>query len=585
MTDQEIYVNSKELYQDILKLEEQGKKNILISSPVETGKTNFLFEYLVKQKPKSKIAIFSNRALLKEQTRDKIYRNQFMKISNIQIPSYCYQIIDKALDDSKSAKEKALVFIEELNTKDKNRMLDEEEEETIIEAFEKTERFIREEIQDLDYLILDEAHYFTTDSTFNNKTAEHFSYIFNKNKVTKLYLTATPETLIEAIREFEVLNDVEENQKIVILKPLPQDITVELEYAGKDESPILNYWQTDILEHTASSYTFEFIHERNKEKRLEQELSKSNPKDKLIYFTNNKMKGFHLFGKAEGRKMIDKSLKGGLFICSRYDSNGFNEFINDRERENIIKNERFNADVLVTTKALDNGVNIKDANVKRIFIEEVSYDEAIQMLGRIRTKDRRTNNPIHVMIAVPDYSSIQNNITSLKRNRSLTDNIFKRAQLTAQIQAYEDLKEFRIGVYKKLTFSYFECLYSYFTQSDEQLEISEVYGIEELYQEFEKDKAEIERIKQEKQKRKIKEEKKLKTRVIERTFSKYGNRELLKGEFDMLAKELNFKSKDSKLLKTATKINEQLIEFGYKITSKRKMIDGERNTIYKLEMR
>ena len=44
----------------------------------------------------------------------------------------------------------------------------------------------------------------------------------------------------------------------------------------------------------------------------------------------------------------------------------------------------FDSRILITTKVLDNGVNIKDKRVKHIFSEILDADSAIQALGRKR---------------------------------------------------------------------------------------------------------------------------------------------------------------------------------------------------------
>lgn len=70
---------------------------------------------------------------------------------------------------------------------------------------------------------------------------------------------------------------------------------------------------------------------------------------------------------------------------------------------------------------------------------------------------------------------------------------------------------------------------------------------------------------------------------IQACFAKYGDRELLKNEFDMLANELNFKNKNGTVSKTVTTLNNHLAEFGYRVESY-KPTNGElRNkTIYNL---
>lgn len=50
-------------------------------------------------------------------------------------------------------------------------------------------------VDDYDYIVCDEAHYFVSDSTFNTKTELAFNYLNQNHKAVKFFLTATPEGL------------------------------------------------------------------------------------------------------------------------------------------------------------------------------------------------------------------------------------------------------------------------------------------------------------------------------------------------------------------------------------------------------
>lgn len=54
------------------------------------------------------------------------------------------------------------------------------------------------------------------------------------------------------------------------------------------------------------------------------------------------------------------------------------------ELDSIINNSKFNRKVLIATKTLDNGINIKDNKVKNIVIMAWDKITFIQMLGRRR---------------------------------------------------------------------------------------------------------------------------------------------------------------------------------------------------------
>ena len=52
--------------------------------------------------------------------------------------------------------------------------------------------------------------------------------------------------------------------------------------------------------------------------------------------------------------------------------------------EEIIREEKFEKQALITTKLLDNGVNFKDEQLQNLVIDTVSETEFVQMLGRKR---------------------------------------------------------------------------------------------------------------------------------------------------------------------------------------------------------
>lgn len=59
--------------------------------------------------------------------------------------------------------------------------------------------------------------------------------------------------------------------------------------------------------------------------------------------------------------------------------------------DEIIENETFSTRILIATKVIDNGINIKDDRVKHIFIEFIYDTDIIQALGRLRIEKQRIN--------------------------------------------------------------------------------------------------------------------------------------------------------------------------------------------------
>ncbi|HFH0132179.1 TPA: helicase C-terminal domain-containing protein, partial [Clostridioides difficile] len=69
-----------------------------------------------------------------------------------------------------------------------------------------------------------------------------------------------------------------------------------------------------------------------------------------------------------------------------------------KELESIISQSKFNSKVLIATKVLDNGINIKDENVKNIVIMALDKTTFLQELGRVRVD---IDNPYKINLFIP----------------------------------------------------------------------------------------------------------------------------------------------------------------------------------------
>lgn len=593
MSDQEIYINSDKLYKDIKRRVRQGYRNILITSPIETGKSSFIYENLLKDKDEDihSVVMLSNRTLLKEQVRNELYIKRRFNESDKDNRAYCYQIIGNVQfgDEEKNKK-----FRKQFQHD--NQLSDEEVEK----IFQDVKQFISEDIKEVDYLILDEAHYFTSDSVFNENTEKEFKYIYNECKGVKLYMTATPEAFIKAVRGYEKANNIKGKDRLIIIEQLKQVTESDIEYfeyITADEEAV------DLLKHAKECYEFQFIHEADREDFLKEQVKISKPTDKMIYFTTDKLRGFAIAQQANGMMYRDDNAKGGAFICTLYDS-VFKTAISTEERERIIQKEHFNADVLVATAVLDNGVNIKDDNVKRVIIDYVDAGEAVQMLGRVRTKSRAKGNKLEVTVILPSLGKIENILK--RKDKKLKDarNIFEEQQIEFRHKCYDEIKqvdwlnETRIKNDKSVLSDkpdvpvYFAHLYFllvnyevYYCLNDSPyyIEPKGLWRLRECYTDEKKRMIQEQEAAAEKRERERKSREIKRISTIQACFAKYGDRELPKNEFDVLANELNFKNKDGSISKTVKKINNHLAEYGYKVESFKPTKGELRNkTVYSL---
>ena len=113
--------------------------------------------------------------------------------------------------------------------------------------------------------------------------------------------------------------------------------------------------------------------------------------DKWIVFVSNKEK--------DGQPMKERLGEDATFVTKDTD-------LNDPELVSIINNSRFSKKVLITTKTLDNGINIKDEKVKHIVIMAWDMITLIQMLGRRRV-DIENADIVNLYIPTRDVRSFR----------------------------------------------------------------------------------------------------------------------------------------------------------------------------------
>ena len=276
------------------------------------------------------------------------------------------------------------------------------------------------------------------------------------------------------------------------------------------------------------------------------------------------------------------------------------------ERERIVKEKYFESDVLVTTSVLNNGVNIHDENVKRIIIDYVDVGEAVQMMGRIRAKQRSVDNKLEVTIILPTLKHVIENKKSLKGNIATSEGIFKREQYVFQKTCidqllsdewidetpladeaeedeeerpnYPDLRVYFAHLYhllvnhdKYFLLKMFDSPYLVKPQGLEK--VSEIYLAEK--EKMIQEKQQKEQEEQEKKAKELKKFEEQKKKDLEHLFVLYGNKNLLNDKFKELAIKLDFKNKNGTVSKTVKTLNDHLAEYGYRIESK---ISREKNT-------
>ena len=267
------------------------------------------------------------------------------------------------------------------------------------------------------YIICDECHFFTSDSTFNNKTDKILEYIISKgNNSIRIYMTATIETVFKAIirEETKWIEDNFQYWENFANTQRPNNVisqfNMNIAYnEGKypyhsSSGSVIDTANSNIdnaLKNKKASYQMSFlfyymsrnydyienIYVYKNHNELTEAINRS--KDKWLIFVP---------------KLPSQNAKDELNKISKKMIELSREKINNNENDkkiydDIVKQEKFNADVLISTSLLDNGINIKDEKVTNVVIDIFDRVEFIQMLGRIRMCDNQKIN-----LYIKDYS-------------------------------------------------------------------------------------------------------------------------------------------------------------------------------------
>ena len=231
----------------------------------------------------------------------------------------------------------------------------------IVMTYQKFYAFPMSELRkyDIAFVISDEAHYYISDSTFVGETYWTLKKLIREYcAVPRIYISATADEIIPILTRYELCLQKCPDYPDTYLQ---ENEFYSLLYFGFPK--IYRNYKFSRLSYSSDDKTmFNYIGEIFKNIKA---------KEKTVIF---------VMSKEFGRKLKD-------FInndCNRkavYIDNG--EKGSDTYNE-IITNDKFNEDVLITTSVLDNGVNIKDYNFKNIIILHLDAIKYVQAIGRKR---------------------------------------------------------------------------------------------------------------------------------------------------------------------------------------------------------
>lgn len=255
-------------------------------------------------------------------------------------------IKNKLYDFAKEKGERILMLIHRTNCVDQFRMEIEAagKQETIdVRTYQKIQYDeLHKESYDLNpfgYVVSDEFHYFLGDANFNNATDVSFEKIMSIHNAVKIFMSATGEEVAEYIRLY---GNVE---PLVYRLDIPKPSIDHLTFYTSDSS--LKILAKALIEKG----------------------------EKGIFFLNSAQDAYKLY----------KEFKDyAIFNCSR--KNQLHKYVDDEEIARILKNEKFDCPMMITTACMDAGVNLIDPDLRHIITDIGDVGSLIQCLGRKRSQ-------------------------------------------------------------------------------------------------------------------------------------------------------------------------------------------------------
>ena len=297
-------------------------KAILIDAPPGRGKTSFVYEVLIP------LAIKMNRNVLLVANRNAL---------SLQMKLDVMELIGSPLRDR----------LTDLGIRETDIF-----GSVGIASYHSLPRFLNDPenedwLDNVEYVVADECHYFASDSSFNDLTEWHLKLITKHFKrAIRVYMTGTSWDVLRPIADAEMA------------------IKYDKERACKvhlDREIIRYHWEQDH-----SHVDLRFFRDLEEIKQL----ILGNPNEKYMIFVDSR---------DSGRALADALGKNRATYLDA-ESKG------TKEMTKLLKEQTFDRQVLVTTKVLDCGINLWDNRLRHIVTVTDDRVSMLQMLGRKRRK-------------------------------------------------------------------------------------------------------------------------------------------------------------------------------------------------------
>ena len=336
--------------------EKNSSTKVFLESPTGTGKTHFLINVLLKYaiEQKRSIIYICNRTALRKQIEQELMKAQYGLIQDSRFDNFNFSVFLYP-GSTPYYMNNGIAIMNYQSVKN----------------FDDICRSYGGIISNIFYIFLDEVHFFLEDALFNTETDYIRHYIFTTyQQQVQIFTSAT-------ILDF-------------------MDLYLDTYKAYLPSHPQANIYLSEFYHYHAEYYHNSFMRPAyniilyTDETYLYEKIGKSK-NEKWIIFVSSKVKG------SEINKEISKSKKCILLSSNKKPSKTW---------ETLMTECKFSQDVLIATKVIDNGVSIKDDNVRNIVVPFAYNTEFMQMIGRVRINDE-TPLPINLYVKLPTIQEIR----------------------------------------------------------------------------------------------------------------------------------------------------------------------------------
>jgi len=206
-------------------------------------------------------------------------------------------------------------------------------------------------IEHYDYIVADEAHYFLTDGLFNQYTDIAYDWLRSQSGNVVIFMSATGNYLFNGL----LLSGIVKPNRYYSITHEYKTVSAVYFYCKKQITDVIDY------------------------------IVENKPNEKILVFVNSirRLKQMHSF-------YGDKA----SYLCSKYNYEAKELSWIDY---NCVQNCQYDKRILFCTKCMDNGIDLKDANIKHVFCEIIDIDSAIQAIGRKRPIDETDNYNLYFL--------------------------------------------------------------------------------------------------------------------------------------------------------------------------------------------